>query len=107
MILILIAIFSLIVTGILLMRFTHYGKEILEVSGFVMLLVGVLSLLLYLPLVYSYVSAGYKADVINREYGTSYTQDEVFYADDVIDTIREIDKTRIEVNDNLMRGGEK
>ena len=52
---------------------------------------------------FSWLAADSKAQIINREYGTQYTQAEVFWASDVIDTIREIDRRRIEVNGDLMR----
>ena len=40
---------------------------------------------------------------VNREYGTNYTREEIFFAADVIDTIREIDRKRVEVNGDLLR----
>ena len=61
-------------------------------------------LLLYCFFVYAYIAADYKKDIINREYGTSYTQLEVFYASDVIDTVRELDRKRIELNGDLVTG---
>jgi len=53
------------------------------------------------------IGAEYKANIINREYGTNYTQAEVFYASDVIDTIRQLDRQRIEINGNIMKNKEK
>ena len=50
-----------------------------------------------------YVSAGYKAALINKEYGTHYTQAEVFYGSDVIDKIQQIKRQRIEINGNLLK----
>ena len=50
-----------------------------------------------------WVGAQYKADVVNREYKTNYTQAEMFYASDVIDTVRELQRKRVEVNGDLMR----
>ena len=50
---------------------------------------------------YSWVAASHQADIINREYGTSYTQQEVFYASGVIDTVRELQRQRIELNGDL------
>lgn len=52
---------------------------------------------------YDWYAAGYKTQIINREYGTNYTREEVFYAKDVIDTIQEINRKRIEINGNLMQ----
>lgn len=44
-----------------------------------------------------WVGAGYRAEIINREYGTTYTRAEVYYASDVIETIRQLDRKRYEV----------
>lgn len=46
----------------------------------------------------------YKAKIMNREYGTSYTQDEVFYASSVIETVRELDRKRMEINGDIITG---
>lgn len=54
-------------------------------------------------LAFDWFAAEQKANIINREYGTAYTQKEIFYAEDVIDTIREIDRSRIEVNGSLFK----
>ena len=51
----------------------------------------------------SWIGSEYKTTVLNREYGTSYTREEIFYASDVIDTIRELDRKRVEVNGNLLK----
>ena len=65
---------------------------------------GLIGLLVYGILVLGYIGSKHQADIINREYGTSYTQEEVFYASNVIDTIREIDRKRVELNGNLITG---
>ncbi len=46
---------------------------------------------------FSYLSAPYQARLINAEFGTHYTKEDVFFAGDVIDEIRELKRTRIEV----------
>lgn len=55
-----------------------------------------------LLLSFGWFAASYQAQIINREYGTQYTQEEVFYASSVIDTIRMLDRKRIEVDGNLL-----
>lgn len=50
-----------------------------------------------------YVAAKHKADIINKEYDKNYTQEQIFYAGDVIDIIRELDRRRIELNGNLFK----
>ena len=46
---------------------------------------------------FNYLSAPYQARLINQEFGTHYTKEDVFFAGDVIDEIRELKRTRIEV----------
>lgn len=51
-------------------------------------------------------ASSYKVEILNREYNTNYTREEVFWASDVIETIRELDRKRVELNGDIM-GGEK
>jgi len=44
-----------------------------------------------------WIAAEYQAQVINREYDTNYTQAEVFYAINVIETVRQLDRKRNEI----------
>lgn len=53
---------------------------------------------------YSYVAAGHKAKIINKEFDKNYTTEQVFYAEDIIDEIRQIKRNRYEINGDLMRG---
>jgi len=57
---------------------------------------------LYMALCWEWFAAEHKANIINREYGTNYTQTEIFYASEVIDTIRNLDRKRYEVNGDLL-----
>lgn len=52
---------------------------------------------------FEYIGAEHRANIINREYGTEYTQEEVFYASNVIDIVRELDRKRYEVNGDIRR----
>lgn len=52
---------------------------------------------------WSWLAAEQKTNILNREYGTGYSQKEVFYASDVIDTVRQLDRKRIEVNGDLLK----
>lgn len=45
---------------------------------------------------YGWMASEHRARIINREYGTNYTQAEVFYASDMIETVRELDRKRID-----------
>ena len=57
----------------------------------------------YVIVGWNWFAAEQKAIIINREFGTNYTQKEIFYAEDVIDTIRQIKRQRVEVNGNLLK----
>lgn len=59
--------------------------------------VACIGLIVCLLLGFDYKAASVKAELINREYDTHYTQEEIFYAEDVVDTIREIQRSRIDV----------
>lgn len=54
-------------------------------------------------LVPSYLSAEVKAEVINKEFGTNYTQRDIFYAESVIEEIQEVKRQRIELNGNILK----
>ncbi len=74
-----------------------------EFIGVVLGVISVVAFLVSMVCGVFYYGAGYKAEIINREYGTSYTREEVFYAGDVIDTIRQLQRQRIEVNGDLLK----
>ena len=87
----------------------YYSDHLDGISEFLAYLVGFIGAgastvftIIGLILAYNWYSASYQAQVINREYGTQYTQAEVFYASNVIDTVRMLDRKRIELNGNLM-----
>ena len=60
-------------------------------------------MIIYCTLIFEYIGADHKARIMNREYGTSYTQQEVFYASSVIDTVRELDRKRMEINGDILK----
>ena len=87
MILILIAILSLLVLSLWLHKNCH--SYAMEVISTIFTTAGLLSLLLYFVVGYSYISSGYKVKIINRECNKNYTQEDFFYAKDII---RKIEK---------------
>jgi hypothetical protein len=75
-------------------------------------IIGICASLLAVPLLaatgWNWVSAGYRTSIINREYGTDYNVAEVFFASDVIETIRELERERYEINGDIFKhGGQK
>lgn len=56
---------------------------------------------------WSWFASEHQAKLINQEFGTNYTREEVFWASDVIEEIRELKRQRIEVNGNIMGHGKQ
>ena len=79
------------------------GSDLISFTGAVCGALSIIGLLIFGGLSLTYYGSSVKAQLINREYGTTYTQQEVFYASDVIDIIRELDRKRYEVNGDLRR----
>ena len=99
----LLGIIAVLVAGVTLMKVLEYSF-FGEFFGGVMVAIGGIGLVIYSLMAYSYVAAQYRADILNREYGTNYTREDVFYASSVIDTIKELDRKRIEVNGDIITG---
>lgn len=111
LIVILVAIVLAIVAAVALwtygsdgFRGTHF---IAQLFGLLLLTGAGLASLAVACTTWDWFAAESKAQIINREYGTDYTREEVFFASDVIDTIREIDRKRIEINGDIMRQSEE
>ena len=106
MVLILIALVVGLVAGIALLV---YGEQTFSMFFFgviILVLVG-FSTIVYTAMAFDYIAASYKAEIINREFKTQYTQEEIFWADDVINVVRELDRQRIELNGNPIRKKEE
>ena len=80
--------------------FLDWDNEFVSAIGCVgsvlVLFASLIAMVAMIPLSLEWRGAEVKARVINREYGTNYAQDEVFYASSVIDLIRELDRRRPE-----------
>jgi len=95
--------------AILISRFIdkYDGLSFIAVlSGSLLCLCAGVGGLIYAGVAYGWIAADTKAQIINREYGTNYTQAEVFYADDVIETIRQIKRHRVEATIHVDGGKE-
>ena len=107
MILILIAL--IVMAGMSAFLFTYSDEGYTTkhftagIIGFLIAIASSIGVVVYAFSAWSWFAAEHKALIINREYGTNYTQTEVFWASDVINTMRELDRKRIEVNGDLMR----
>ncbi len=78
------------------------NSKLVNLISYIFVYVGFLGLIAYSSLCYDYFSAKYKKQIINREYGTNYSQLEIFYASGVIDKIQEINRKRIELNADII-----
>jgi hypothetical protein len=79
------------------------------IAAFMAVLLGIatgVTIICFCFTVWSWNASEYKANIVNREYGTEYTREEIFYGSDVIETIRELDRKRLEINGNIMRDKE-
>ena len=83
------------------------GSDFANIVGLILMTATGITAIAYAFTVYLWVASDYKVDIINREYGTNYTKEEVFFASDVIDTVRELNRQRIEINGDLINGKEK
>jgi len=75
------------------------------IFGMILTVVTGVSAVVYAFAGWNWLASEHKTAIINREYQTNYTREEVFWASDVIDTIRELDRKRIELNGNIMQDG--
>lgn len=103
-------LFGIIVAIILIIVLAIWGSNDCEwyniIASIFAVLLGIVTAVVisvYCTLIWRWQAAEQKAIIINREYNTNYTRAEVFYASDVIDTIRELDRKRIELNGNIMQ----
>jgi len=107
MFMLLVAIIVAAVLVVVLFRYSCSGYQgrhtVAGIAGVVLALGTGVTAVVYAVAGLDYIAADYKADIINREFHTNYTQAEVFFASDVIDTIRELDRKRIELNGSLMQ----
>ena len=74
-----------------------------SIIGFLLAIATGVTALVYAALVWEWIASDHRAQIINREYGTNYTREEVFYASKVIETIRQLDRKRYEINGDMMR----
>lgn len=79
------------------------SSVLLWLIGVLSTIAGLIGCVVFAFISLQYTGAQHKADIINREYGTNYTQAEIFYASDVINIVRELDRRRYEINGDFRR----
>lgn len=67
------------------MRYDEYG--FVNMAGLIITTVSALAAIGFAVGCFGWVSAQYKTDIINKEFGTSYTREDVYFASDVIEAI--------------------
>jgi len=103
-----IALAATVILTIVLFYFGHNNCEWYQPIAMITAALGVVAAIIMIGFLVFYsvnwTASRYKADILNREYHTSYSQAEIFYASDVIDTIDQLQRQRIEVSGNLNLG---
>lgn len=98
---------ALIIAGVVFLEFMWRSDSGWAVIGTMasgaLCVIGAIGLLITLVLAFEWQGSAVKASMLNREYGTNYTREEIFYASSQIDLIRELDRKRIEVNGDFRR----
>jgi len=82
---------------------TNTRSDFLEFVCFIAIVIGFIIEAFTPCLLLGYVEASFKAEIINKEFNTNYTTEQVLFAEDVIDEIRQIKRKRIEVNGDLLK----
>ena len=104
MLMILIAlVVAAVVTGMLFLYSNDSDSFWLGEVGVILSFITVVSSVVYIFWCWNWFAADHKMRIINREYSTSYTQEEIFYAGEVINIVRELDRKRTEVTVNVTR----
>lgn len=80
-----------------------FGSLLASFASVGFAIAGMIGLAITMIAGFEYKGAEHRANIINREYGTEYTQEEVFYASNVIDIVRELDRKRYEINGDIRR----
>lgn len=107
MILVLVALITAVVVSCWALKFGVDGYTFLHsftgLVGAGGLVACLFALIVYCFAAWGWFASEYKAEILNAEYGTNYSAKQVFFASDVIDTVRELDRKRVEVNGDLFR----
>lgn len=88
MLYILIAIISSVIGSYLLIGSGIDAQNgLIMVIGIVLFILSCISSIVYGVVGWNWLAAEQKANIINRRFGTTYTQKEIFYAENIISSI--------------------
>jgi len=97
---------AVMIGGIFLLQLSERLTEwdfFTALAGVCSIVISFLLLIITICVGWGWKAAAVKVAIINREYHTEYTQEEIFFASDIIDTIKQLDRERIEINGNLFQ----
>lgn len=80
-----------------------FGHGVMCLFGSLGMIAAGIACIAGVALSFQWYAAEQKAAILNREYNVNYTQAEIFYASDVVNVIRELDRKRIEINGDFRR----
>jgi hypothetical protein len=103
-------ILGLILSVVLVIVLAIYGHQECDIihnmadgAAVILGVITAIALIVFLCVIPFWIGAGVKAEIVNRTYNTSYTQKEIFFASDVIEEVREIERMRLELKGDLLK----
>ncbi len=106
MIAILVGLIALGALAVCVLKYSYRSEKLWLFAGLLgtfCAFVASIGLIIWSVCAGQWFGAEHKARIINETFGTHYTQAEVFWAEDVIDEVRELKRKRIELNGDLFR----
>lgn len=97
-ILVCVTIFALVIIAM----GAHMLMDYDNIAGMVLIVCGLVMGITLFGECYAWYASEYRAQVLNKEFGTNYTQQELFWASDVIDQIKHMNRARVEVNGDIL-----
>lgn len=93
-------------TGLLLSAFFLFCTEKYSKTQLLGAMLGYVAGVLYIILTifsYGYVKASVQAELINAQYGTEYTTNQIYFASDIIDEVSEAKRSRIDMRSHISK----
>lgn len=81
--------------------------EPLVYSVIALALLGFVSSIILFASSIDWMACGYRAEMLNKEFGTSYTRDQLFWAGDVVQEVQKLKHQRLELNIQDTSGKER
>ena len=78
-------------------RYEELGVALCGAGATIAFVIALIMLVIIPIYAFEYEKATYQAKVLNREYETEYTIEEVMYAKNVIETVQYLNRSRLEI----------